>query len=156
MNQKLKAGSVELEMAFIDWVKKNAYHPLEAIDPFMERSEYVRNAFDTVVEHARKKIADRTRQHLSRLTEDTVFTAQFPMVYGCKNLDDKDMRYTVSLTIGETEAEWVGKVWADGEYLGEVHGSGSGPKANYLELARMHIESHVRCVGPFKPRLRRS
>ncbi|KAF1709528.1 hypothetical protein [Pseudoxanthomonas sacheonensis] len=156
MNQKLKAGSVELEMAFIDWIKKNAYHPAEAIDPFMERSEYVRNAVDTVVEHARKKIVEGTRQHLTRLAEDTVFIAQFPMVYGCKNLDDKDMRYTVSLTIGEAEAEWVGRVWADGEYLGEVHGSGSGPKTNYLELARMHIESHIRCAGPFKPRLRKS
>ena len=69
MNQKLKAGSVELEMAFIDWVKKNAYHPLEAIDPFMDRSEYVRSAVDTVVEHARTKIAERTRQHLARLAE---------------------------------------------------------------------------------------
>ena len=39
MNQKLKAGSEELEMAFIDWVKQNAYHPTEAIDHFMERSE---------------------------------------------------------------------------------------------------------------------
>jgi len=153
MNQKLKAGSVELEVAFI---KKNAYRPAEAIDHFMERSDYVRNAVDTVVEHARKKIAERTRQHLARLAEDTVFTAQFPMVYGCKNLDDMDMRYTLSLTIGETEAEWVGKVWADGEYLGEVHGSGSGPKANYIELARMHIESHIRCASKFTPRLRTS
>ncbi|MGH8027461.1 MAG: hypothetical protein ACREO0_12105, partial [Pseudoxanthomonas sp.] len=94
MNQKLKVGSVELEMAFIDWIKKNAYHPLEAIDHFMERSEYVRDAVETVVVHARKKIIDRTRQHLARLAGDTVFTAQFPMVYACKNLDDKDMRYT--------------------------------------------------------------
>ncbi|MET0719209.1 MAG: hypothetical protein ABWX88_04580 [Pseudoxanthomonas sp.] len=156
MNQKLKAGSVELEVAFIDWIKKNAYHPVEAIDHFMDRSDYVRNAVDTVVEHARKKITDRTRQHLTRLAEDSVFIAQFPMVYGCKNLDDKDMRYTVSLTIGDKEAQWVGKVWADGDYLGEVHGSGSGPKANYIELARMHIESHIRCAGEFKPRLRKS
>ena len=67
-----------------------------------------------------------------------------------------DMRYTIALTIGETEAEWVGKVWADGDYLGEVHGSGSGPKANYIELARMQIESHISCPGDFKPRLRKS
>ena len=134
MNQKLKAGSVELEVAFTDWIRKNAYTPAEAIGFFM----------------------DRTRQHLTRLSEDSVFSAQFPMVYGCRNLDDKDMRYTVSLTIGEDEAQWQGKVWADGEYLGEVHGNGSGPKANYIELARMHIESHIRCAGPFKPRLRKS
>ncbi|RYE72574.1 MAG: hypothetical protein EOO80_20130, partial [Oxalobacteraceae bacterium] len=129
MNQKLKAGSVELEVAFTDWIKKNAYSPAEAIDHFMERSEYVRNAVESVVEHARKKISDRTRQHLTRLSEDTVFTAQFPMVYTCKNMEDKDMRYTLSLTIGDGEAQWTGRVWADGEYLGEVHGSGSGPKA---------------------------
>lgn len=156
MNQKLKTSSVELEVAFTDWIKKNAYSPGEAIDFFMEKSEYVRNAVETLVEHSRKKIIDRTRQHLTRLSEDTVFTAQFPMVYGCKNMDDKDMRYTLSLTIGENEAEWVGKVWADGEYLGEVHGNGRGPKANYIELARMHIESHIRCAGEFKPRLRKS
>ncbi|MEO6104490.1 MAG: hypothetical protein ABIP44_12765 [Pseudoxanthomonas sp.] len=156
MNQKLKAGSAELEAAFIDWIKANAYNPGEAIDHFMDKSDYVRNAIDTVVEHARGKITDRTRQHLTRLSEDTVFIAQFPMVYACKNLEDKDMRYTIAMTIGEKEAEWTGKVWADGEYLGEVSGTGSGPKANYIELARMHIESHIRCPGDFKPRLRKS
>ncbi len=156
MNQKPETGSAELETAFIDWIRKNAYHPAEAIEHFMEKSEYVLNAMGAVVEHARRKVVDRTRQHLVRLSEDTVFTAQFPMVYTCRNLDDKDMRYTIALTIDEKEAEWIGKVWADGEYLGEVHGSGSGPRTNYIELARMHIESHIRCPGDFKPRLRRS
>ena len=156
MNQKPETGSAELETAFIDWIRKNAYHPAEAIEHFMEKSEYVLNAMGAVVEHARRKVVDRTRQHLVRLSEDTVFTAQFPMVYTCRNLDDKDMRYTIALTIDEKEAEWIGKVWADGEYLGEVHGSGSGPRTNYIELARMHIESHIRCPGDFKPRLRKS
>ena len=100
----------------------------------MDQSEYVRDAVDTVVAHARVKITERTRQHLARLSEDQVFIAQFPMVYACQHLEGKAMRYTVSLTIGETEAQWVGKVWADGEYLGEVHGNGSGPKANYICL----------------------
>ena len=149
MNQKPETGSAELETAFIDWIRKNAYHPAEAIEHFMEKSEYVLNAMGAVVEHARRKVVDRTRQHLVRLSEDTVFTAQFPMVYTCRNLDDKDMRYTIALTIDEKEAEWIGKVWADGEYLGEVHGSGSGPRTNYIELARMHIESHIRCPGDF-------
>ena len=156
MNQKPETGSAELETAFIDWIRKNAYHPAEAIEHFMEKSEYVLNAMGAVVEHARRKVVDRTRQHLVRLSEDTVYTAQFPMVYTCRNLDDKDMRYTIALTIDEKEAEWIGKVWADGEYLGEVHGSGSGPRTNYIELARMHIESHIRCPGDFKPRLRKS
>ena len=82
----------------------------------MDQSDYVRDAVDTVVAHARVKITERTRQHLARLSEDQVFIAQFPMVYACQNLEGKAMRYTVSLTIGDTEAQWVGKVWADGEY----------------------------------------
>ena len=155
MNQKLETGSAELETAFIDWIRKNAYHPAEAIEHFMEKSEYVLNAMGAVVEHARRKVVDRTRQHLVRLSEDTVFTAQFPMVYACQNLEGKAMRYTIALTIGDHDAEWVGRVWADGSYLGEVHGSGSGPRANYIELARMHIESHISCPGDFKPRLRK-
>lgn len=155
MNQKLKTGSVELEAAFIEWVKSNAYNPSEAIDHFMEKSEYVLNAIQAVVEHTRDKIAEHTRQHLTRLSEDTVFTAQFPMVYACQNLEGKAMRYTIALTISDHDAEWVGRVWADGSYLGEVHGSGSGPRANYIELARMHIESHISCPGEFKPRLRK-
>ena len=155
MNQKLKTGSVELEAAFIDWVKSNAYNPAEAIDHFMEKSEYVLQSIQTLVDHTRDKITERTRQHLKRLSEDTVFTAQFPMVYACQNLEGKAMRYTIALTISDHDAEWVGRVWADGSYLGEVHGSGSGPRANYIELARMHIESHISCPGEFKPRLRK-
>ena len=155
MNQKLKTSSVELEAAFIEWVKRNAYNPAEAIDHFMEKSEYVLNAIQAAVDHTRDKITEHTRQHLARLSEDTVFTAQFPMVYACQNLEGKAMRYTIALTIGDHDAEWVGRVWADGDYLGEVHGSGSGPRANYMELARMHIESHISCPGDFKPRLRK-
>ena len=155
MNQKPETGSAELETAFIDWIRKNAYHPAEAIEHFMEKSEYVLNAMGAVVEHARRKVVDRTRQHLVRLSEDTVFTAQFPMVYACQNMEGKAMRYTIALTISDHDAEWVGRVWADGSYLGEVEGSGSGPRANYIELARMHIESHISCPGDFKPRLRK-
>lgn len=155
MSQKLKAGSVDLEVAFVEWIKHNAFNPADAIEPFMARSEYVLNAIDAVVDHARTKITDRTRQHLQHLSEDTVFSAQFPMVYACQNLDGEDIRYTVSLTIGDDAAQWVGRVWADDKFLGEIHGSGSGPKANYIELARMHVESHIRCPGDFPPRLKR-
>lgn len=152
MSQKLKAGSVDLEVAFVDWVKRNAYNPVDAIEPFMTRSEYALNAVDTVVDHARTKITDRARKHLQRLSEDTVFSAQFPMVYGCQNLDGEEIRYTVSLTIGEDEAQWVGRVWADDKFLDEVHGSGSGPKSKYIDLARMHVESHIRCPGDIQSR----
>lgn len=152
MSQKLKAGSVDLEVAFVEWIKLNAYNPADAIEHFMTRSEYVLNAVDTVVDHARTKITDRTREHLQRLSDDPVFSAQFPMVYGCQNLDGKEIRYTVSLTIGDHEARWVGRVWADDKFMGEVHGSGSGPKSNYLDLARMHVESHIHCPGNFQSR----
>jgi len=152
MSQKLKAGSVDLEVAFVEWIKRNAYSPADAIEHFMTRSDYVLNAVDTVADHARSRITDRTRQHLQRLSEDSVFTAQFPMVYGCKNLEGKKLRYTVSLTMGEQEAEWVGRAWADDQFLGEVHGSGSGPKSNYIDLARMHVESHISCPGEFQSR----
>lgn len=155
MDQTLKAGSVELEVAFIDWVKANAYSPTEAIEHFIETSTYVLGAIQAAMDHSRDKVIDLMRQHLARLSEDTVFTAQFPMVYACQNLEGKAMRYTIALTIGDHDAEWIGRVWADDDYLGEVHGSGSGPRANYIELARMQIESHVRCPGDFKPRLRK-
>ena len=155
MNQRLKTGSVELEAAFIEWVKSNAYNPGEAIDHFMEKSEYVLHSIQAVVEHTRDKIAEHTRQHLKRLSEDTVFTAPLPLVYARQNMEGKAMRYTIALTISDHDAEWVGRVWGDGSYLGEVEGSGSGPRANYIELARMHIESHISCPGDFKPRLRK-
>ncbi|HLM53581.1 MAG TPA: hypothetical protein VK325_08345 [Pseudoxanthomonas sp.] len=155
MSQKPKAGPVDLEVAFIDWIKRNAHTPADAVEHFMSQSEYVRNAIDTLVGQARSKITDRTRQHLQRLAEDPVFTAQFPMVYTCQNADGEDLRYTVSLTIGEDEAHWVGRVWSGDKFLGEVHGTGSGPKSNYIDLARMNIESHVRCPGEFEPRLKK-
>lgn len=153
MSQKLKVGSVELEVAFIQWIKDNAHDPREAIDQFIMRSAYIRDAMDTEVDHAREKITQRTRQHLQRLAEDPVFTAQFPMVYGCQSLDGEEIRYTVSLTMDEHEAHWLGRVWADDKFLGEVRGSGSGPTSNYMELARMQVESHIRCPGKLGPRL---
>ncbi len=70
---------------------------------------------------------------------------QFPTVYLCKDKQGRRLRYTVTLTIGENQADWIGRVWANDDYLGEVTGSGSGPKANYLSLAQMHIESLVDC-----------
>ncbi len=155
MSQKLRAGSVELEVAFIQWVKDNAYDPAEAIDHFMSRSEYIRNTVDTEVDHARPGITQRTREHLQLLAQDPVFTAQFPMVHGCQNSDGEQIRYTVSLTMDEHQAQWVGRIWSDDDkLLGEVHGSGCGPTSSYMELARMHIESQIRCPGEIGPRVK--
>ncbi|HEY5970663.1 MAG TPA: hypothetical protein VIT22_01605, partial [Pseudoxanthomonas sp.] len=103
-------------------------------------------------ESEQEKLAEEARLHLIRRTSDPVFSAQFPMVYHCTDDGDQTMRYTVSLTISDQGAEWVGRVWKDAEYLGEIHGSGSGPQANYVELARMHIESQIRCPGAIKRR----
>jgi len=152
MSQKLKPGSVELEVAFIQWIKDNAYEPAEAIDPFMSCSEYIRDAVDPVVDHARPKITQRTREHLQRLAEDPVFAAQFPMVYGCQNSDGRQIRYTVSVTMDERQAQWVGRVWSNHGFVGEVLGSGSGPTSSYIDLARMDIESKIRCPGEVSPR----
>ncbi len=153
MSQKLKAGSVELEVAFIQWIKDHAYDPVGAIDQFMKRSDYIRDAVDTVVDHARAKITERAREHLQRLAEDPLFSAQFPMVYGCQSSNGEQIRYTVSLTMDEHEAHWVGRIWSDDRFLGEVRGSGSGPTSSYMELARMHIESQISCPGELGPRL---
>ncbi len=154
MSQKLNTGSVELEVAFIQWVKDNAYDPVEAIDHFMSRSEYIRNSVDSGVDHARPKITQRIREHLQILAEDPMFTAQFPLVYGCQSSNGEQIRYTVSLTMDEHQAQWVGRIWSDDKLLGEVHGSGSGPTSSYMELARMHIESQIRCPGEIGPRVK--
>ncbi|MCY7313753.1 MAG: hypothetical protein LH491_09055, partial [Pseudoxanthomonas sp.] len=72
----------------------------------------------------------------------------------CTDHEDQDMRYTVTVTLSDEGAEWEGRVWKEGEYIGEVSGSGSGPQANYVELARMHIESQIKCPGVIKRRER--
>lgn len=152
MGAKLKAGSMELEIAYIEWLRAQGHNPADGIDSFFSGSDFVRSQLLMIHESEQEKLAEEARLHLLRRTTDPVFSAQFPMVYHCTGEGDQRMRYTVSLTISDAGAEWVGRVWSDSEYLGEVHGSGSGPQANYVELARMHIESQIRCPGVIKRR----
>ena len=155
MSQKLKPGSVELEAAFGEWIKRHAYNPDEAIAHFMEKSEFVRNAVDTVVEHARKKITDNARKHLQRLSEDPVFTAQFPMVYKLPE-SGRQGHALHGIADHRRARRRMGGPGLGGRRLsGRSARQRRRAKANYIELARMHIESHISCPGDFKPRLRK-
>lgn len=152
MGVKLKPGSMELELAYIDWLRAQGHPPLEGIETFFSHSDFVRSQLLMIHESEQEKLAADAREHLRQRTSDPVFSAQFPMVYTCTDEGGDDLRYTVNLTMSDKGAEWVGRVWNGSEYLGEIHGEGSGPQANYVELARMHIESQVKCPGLLKRR----
>lgn len=143
MGIKLKAGSMELEVAYIEWLRAQGYNPAEGIDAFFEESEFVHAQLPMIHESEQAQLLEEARLHLKRRSEDPQFTAQFPIVYHCGHEGGLDLRYTVTLAISDQGAEWVGRVWGGGEYLGEITGTGNGPHANYIELARMHIESQI-------------
>lgn len=147
MGVKLKPGSMELELAYIDWLRAQGHAPLEGIETFFSHSDFVRSQLLMIHESEQEKLAADAREHLRRRTADPVFSAQFPMVYECLDEGGAALRYTVTLTMSDKGAEWVGRVWNGSEYLGEIRGEGTGPQANYVELARMHIESQVKCPG---------
>lgn len=143
MSIKLKAGSMELEVAYIEWLRTRGHNPAEGIDSFFDESEFVHAQLPMIHESERTQLLDEARLHLKRRSDDPQFTAQFPLVYRCNREDGRDLRYTVTLAIADQGAEWLGRIWDGGEYLGEIVGSGSGPHVNYIELARMHIESQI-------------
>lgn len=150
MGVKLKAGSMDLELAYIDWLRAQGHNPLDGIDSFFSQSDFVRSQLLMIHESEQEKLALEAREHLRRRTADPVFSAQFPMVYNCMDDGGEALRYTVTLTLSDKGAQWVGRVWNGNEYLGEIHGEGTGPQANYVELARMHIESQVKCSGEIR------
>lgn len=150
MSNKLKAGSMELEAAFIEWLRTQGYNPADGIDPFFRASDFVRSQMPMIHESEREQLAEAARLHLQRRCGDATFTGQFPLVYHCLDEDGQDMRYTVALTLSDEGAEWLARVWSSDAYLGEVRGSGSGPHTHYLDLARMHIESQIKRVGAVK------
>jgi hypothetical protein len=143
MGIKLKAGSMELEVAYIEWLREQGYNPAEGIDSFFDDSEFVRAQLPMIHESEQAQLLDEARLHLRRRSADPQFTAQFPIVYRCDHEKGRDLRYTVTLAISDQGAEWLGRVWDGGEYLGEISGAGKGPHVNYIELARMHIESQI-------------
>ncbi len=144
MSIKLKAGSMELEVAYIEWLRAQGYNPAEGIDAFFDKSEFVHSQLPMIHESEQVQLLGEARLHLKRRCDDPLFTAQFPIVYQCDREGGHDLRYTVTLAISDRGAEWVGRVWDGSEYLGEIVGAGNGPHVNYIELARMHIESQIR------------
>ncbi|MEO8365037.1 MAG: hypothetical protein ABI538_02400 [Pseudoxanthomonas sp.] len=143
MGIKLKAGSMELEVAYIEWLREQGYNPADGIDAFFDESEFIRAQLPMIHESEQQQLLDEARVHLKRRSVDPQFTAQFPIVYHCDPQGGRSLRYTVTLAISDQGAEWVGRVWNGGEYLGEITGAGNGPHVNYIELARMHIESQI-------------
>ena len=143
MGIKLKAGSMELEVAYIEWLRAQGYSPVEGIDAFFDESEFVHAQLPMIHESERDQLLREARRYLSRRSGDPQFAAQFPIVYRCGHEDSQELRYTVTLAISDQGAEWVGRVWRGSEYLGEIAGAGHGPHVNYIELARMHIESEI-------------
>lgn len=147
MGVKLKAGSMGLELAYIDWLRAQGHNPRDGIDSFFSESDFVRSQMLMIHASEQEQLSAEVREHLRRRTGDPVFSAQFPMVYSCNDQDGAPTRYTVTLTLADKGAEWVGRVWNGSEFLGEIRGEGSGPQANYLELARMDIESRIKRPG---------
>lgn len=154
MSAKLKAGSMELEAAFIDWLRAQGYNPADGIDPFFGVSDFVRSQLLLIHDSEKEQRTEEARQHLKRRCSDPAFAGQFPMVYDFMDGGGQAMRYTVTLTLSDEGAEWVGRVWTGNQYLGEVRGSGAGPQAHYLDLARMHIESQIKCSAMIGQRVR--
>ncbi|HZF97473.1 MAG TPA: hypothetical protein VEY92_04400 [Pseudoxanthomonas sp.] len=150
MAVKLRPGSMELELAYIEWLRAQGYNPLDGMDSFFSESDFVRSQLMMIHESEQQTRAAEAREHLRQRTSDPVFSAQFPMVYSCLDEAGAMLRYTVTLTMSDKGAEWVGRVWNGSEYLGEIRGEGSGPHSNYVELARMHIESQIKCPGVIK------
>ncbi|WDS36988.1 hypothetical protein [Pseudoxanthomonas sp.] len=145
MSKSAKVAAGRHEAAFASWIRRNGYAPSDGVSVFLELSDYFRNELALLDETARVTLTDEARTFLQQRSTEDSFTMQFPTVYLCKDKQGRRLRYTVTLTIGEDHADWLGRVWAGNEYLGEVAGSGGGPKANYLALARAHIESQIDC-----------
>jgi len=133
------------EAAFASWIRRNGYSPSEAVEFFIEQSDYVRDEFILLDDAEKETATGDLRKFLQQRSGEDDFTMQFPTVYLCQDKQGRRLRYTITLTIGEGQAAWIGRVWAGSEYLGEITGSGGGPKANYLTLARMHVESQIDC-----------
>lgn len=150
MSNKLKAGSMELEAAFIEWLRTQGYNPADGIDPFFRASEFVRSQMLMIHESEKEQLAEEARLHLKRRCSDATFAGQFPVVYHCLDDGGQDVRYTVALTLSDEGAEWLARVWNGDAYLGDILGSGSGPHTHYLDLARMHIETQIKRSGVVK------
>ncbi|MET0580622.1 MAG: hypothetical protein ABWZ08_01470 [Pseudoxanthomonas sp.] len=149
MSVKLRAGSMELEAAFIEWLRTRGYNPADGVEPFFNGSEFVRTQMPMIHESEKEQRLEEARHFLQRRSADPAFAGQFPMVYRYQ-AEGRTLRYTITLTLSDEGAEWVGRIWEGDDYLGEVLGSDSGPHANYLDLARVQVESGIGSAGAMK------
>jgi hypothetical protein len=154
MSVKLKAGSMDLETAFIEWLRAQGYNPADGIDPFFSESDFVRSQMPMIHESEKEQLAEEARLHLKRRCADPTFSGQFPVVYHCLDKHNQDVRYTVALTLSDEGAEWAARLWSGTAYLGEFHGSDNGSHAHYLDLARANIESHIKRTSAVKQQVR--
>ncbi len=147
MPSRLKPGSMELEAAFVEWLRAEGYNPAEGVDEFFNQSEFVRTQRLLLDESEREQLTHEARRTLRQRSADAVFIAQFPQVHACIDHQQQAMRYTVTLTLADQGAEWTGRIWRGNDYVGEIQGAEGGPHPNYLELARMHIEDQLKRPG---------
>ena len=143
MSVKLKAGSMELEAAFIEWLRTQGYNPSDGIDPFFSGSEFVRSQLPLIHESEKAQLFAEARRHLERRSRDPAFAGQFAEVHDFTDREGRALRYAVLMTLSDSGAEWIGRVWDRGGYIGEISGSESGRHASYVELARRQIEAQL-------------
>lgn len=147
MPSRLKPGSMELEAAFIEWLRAQGHSPCDGVDAFFDQSEFVRAQRLVLDDNEKEQLTAESRRYLQQRSRDPTFAGQFPDVHDCTGANGEPVRYTVTLTLSDTGAEWTGRLWSGHEYLGEIHGDASGPHANFLELARSHIEAEAARPG---------
>lgn len=147
MSVKLKAGSMELEAAFIEWLRTQGYNPAAGIDPFFNDSEFVRSQLPLIHDSDKAQVFDEARKHLEQRCRDVAFSGQFPVVHDFSDGNHRSFRYTVTLILSDAGAEWSGRIWDEHRNASEINGSHAGPHANYAELARQHIESELTTQG---------
>ncbi len=143
MSVKLKAGSMELEAAFIEWLRTQGYNPAAGIDSFLSDSDFVHSQLPLIHDSEKAQLFAEARKHLERRCRDTAFAGQFPVVHEFNGRNTQPLRYTVVLILSDAGAEWTARVWDASGYLGEITGSESGPHANYAELACRQVEARI-------------
>lgn len=138
---------MELEAAFIEWLRAEGHEPSEGVDAFFDRSEFVRTRAMLIDDSEKEQVIGDARRYLRQRSKDPTFAGQFPQVHVCTGPQGRTLRYTLTVTLADDGAEWIGRVWDEDGYRGEIHGAGSGSHQNYMELARSHVEAQILAPG---------
>ena len=138
---------MELEAAFIEWLRAEGHEPSEGVDAFFDGSEFVRTQSVIIDDSEKAQVIADARRYLRQRSKDPTFAGQFPQVHLCTDPQGRPVRYTVTVTLADEGAEWTGRVWGQDGYRGEIHGAGSGSHQNYMELARSHVEAQIQTPG---------